>query len=68
MRARTRASAHGPRVAYMVLTVMVFNAWITAGALHRLACAPRPAGPAIKLHSALAVMVAVLQSGPGPPA
>ena len=68
MRARTRTRAHGPRVAYLALTAMLFNAWIAVDALHRPSCTPRPAGPAIKLHSALAVMVAVLWPGPGPPA
>ena len=68
MQARTRTRAHGPRVAYLALTMILFNARITAGALHRLACAPRRTRPFVKLRSAPAVMLAVLRSSLGPPA
>ena len=68
MRARTRTRAHGPRVAYLALTMILFNAWIVVDALHRLACAPRRTRPSVKLRSALEVMLKVLRTGPGPPA
>ena len=66
-RAKTRSSRHGPRVLYMALTMMLFNAWIVIDALHRLACAVQGPEPAIPLRSALAAMPFFLQSGPGPP-
>ena len=58
IRAKTRSSRHGPRVLYMALTTMLFNAWIVIDALHRLACSVQGPEPA---------MLFVLQSGPGPP-
>ena len=68
MRDRTRTRAHGPRVAYMVPTAMLFNAWIMVDALHRLACAPGRTRTVIGLHSAPAAVRGVLWPGPGPPA
>ena len=59
---RTRTRGHGPRVMCMALTMMRFNAWIVAGALHKLE-REGPA-PATKLHSALSMMVAVLDTDP----
>ena len=67
MRARTRTRGHGPRVMCMALTMMLFNAWIVADALHRLECGIEGPAPATKLHSALTMMEVVLSQGPGPP-
>ena len=67
MRARTRTRGHGPRVMCMALTMMLFNAWIVADALHKLECGIEGPAPATKLHSALTMMEVVLSQGPGPP-
>ena len=54
----------------MVITIMLFNAWVPLCALARLASDASFEGPAIKLHSAL-VVIALLVWGvdacPGPP-
>ena len=39
--ARAKTRSHGPRVMCWVMTIMLFNAWILADALHRLECSVR---------------------------
>ena len=58
MHVRTRTRGHGPRVMCVAFTLMLFNAWIVADALHKLECGIEGPAPA-KLHSALSMMAAV---------
>lgn len=67
IRAKTRSRSHGPRVMYVALTLMLFNAWILMEALHRLACGIQGTKPEIPLDSALAALLQELDGGPGPP-
>ena len=61
---RGRTCARGPRDAYMALTVVVFNARITAGAPRGPACAPRRTKPAIRLHSARVTVLRPCRGSP----
>ena len=49
------------------MTMMLFNAWIFADAMRRLACEVYGTKPEIKFHEALTAMSKIPCAGPGPP-